>query len=318
MKKNSFFFLITLILLVGCDNRKPTETTTNEAAIYCDSDFKYIMELQREVYLSDVKDEHITIQYMSGEEVLQNLLNGNVQVAIIGRKLTDEELAQIRKVNTSSVREHLMAKDAVAMIIGKNNPLKALNWKTFLSELQTGNLPYNLVFDSKQSGVVRSFDFLSNTNTAKTGIVISVELAKNAGSKNLFALDSVAAVLDYINADDNAIGFLPYAKFSDEFNVEMQELLTKIKLLPIEITDSTGQKLTLTASQSEIALNDYPLIRPLNFIIAKPREDVSRNFVNYLYKNRGAKVFLKAGLIPAIMPERDFIVNTTDIDVKKE
>jgi len=41
-------------------------------------------------------------------------------------------------------------------------------------------------------------------------------------------------------------------------------------------------------------------------------------FVNYLIRNRSAKVFLKAGLIPKVMPERDFIVNTSGIEIKKD
>lgn len=288
---------LLLLFIAGCKEKNPVQLS-NEALIYCDQDFQHVMELQREVYEAGSPKEKLNIQYISGEEVLQKLLKGQAQVAIIGRKLTDEEMIQVRKADSSNVREHLMAKDAVAVVVGKNNPLKSLNYAAFLEEIKKGKSSHNLVFDNKQSGVVRSFNFL-----------------KNANSKNLFALDSIKAVVDYVNADGNALGFLPLAKFSDEYNKEQQELLTKIKILPVEIIDSSGQKLSIAASQSEIALNDYPLIRPINYIIAKPREDVSRNFINYLYKQRGAKVFLKAGLIPAIMPERDFIINSDEMPI---
>lgn len=302
MKKNSILLVfLTLLGLFLWSCKEKVSSTENKAVIYCDQDFKYVMELQREVYEADAVNEKIFIQYMSGEEVLQNLLNGKAQVAIIGRSLTEQETKFVLKVDSVYPKEHLMAKDAVALVTGKSSPLQNLNYAQFLDDLKTGNSPYNLVFDSKQSGVVRSFDFLTNTN-----------------AKTLFALDSIEAVIDYLNAHDNAIGFLPYAKFSDEFNPEMQKLLTKVKIIPLDITDSVGQELRISASQSEIALNDYPLIRPINYIIAKPRETVSRNFINFLYKNRGAKVFLKAGLIPAIMPGRDIIIKNDVIDVKKE
>lgn len=310
MKKNSsllisinsillVFLTLLGLLLWGCKEKSPT--AENKAVIYCDQDFKYVMELQREVYEADAVNEKISIQYMSGESVLQNLLTGKAQVAIIGRSLTAQEVKTVLKVDSVYPKELLMAKDAVALVTGKAGSLQSLNYEQFLNDLKTGNSSYNLVFDSKQSGVVRSFDFLANAN-----------------GKTLFALDSMDAVIDYVNAHDNAIGLLPYAKFSDEFNPEMKQLLTKIKIIPLEMIDSSGQKLRISASQSEIALNDYPLIRPINYIIANPKETASRNFINFLYKNRGAKVFLKAGLIPAIMPGRDIIIKNDAIDVKKE
>jgi hypothetical protein len=44
-------------------------------------------------------------------------------------------------------------------------------------------------------------------------------------------------------------------------------------------------------------------------VLLNPKERVGTGFVNYLNRQRGSKLFLKAGLIPTRMPERDFIVN---------
>ena len=74
----------------------------------------------------------------------------------------------------------------------------------------------------------------------------------------------------------------------------------------------------VTASEQDIATGQYPLIRPINYILLNPSERIGMGFVNYLMRNTGAKVFLKAGVIPSVMPERDFIVNTTGIEIKKD
>src|SRR6218665_3993057 len=103
MKNNLLIFSAFFVLFSSCDNRKSTQKLTNEAVIYCDQDFKYIMELQREVYLADAKDEQIHFEFQSGEEVLKNLLNGTAQAAIIGRMLADDEMVRIRTVDSSLV-----------------------------------------------------------------------------------------------------------------------------------------------------------------------------------------------------------------------
>src|SRR6218665_43773 len=115
------------------------------------------MELQREVYLSDAKNEQITFVFQSGENVRKHLLDGTAQVAIIGRKLTDEELTKVRTVDSVAVRELAIAKDAVVLITGKNNAEKTLDFAVFSNAIKQENSPYILVFDNKQSGIVHSF-----------------------------------------------------------------------------------------------------------------------------------------------------------------
>jgi len=274
-----------------------------EVVIACDQDFQYVMEQQREVFEAAYPGATIRFKYMSDGAVMEALYRHEFQEAIIGRKLLPNEYEKLTQVDSVRPREHLMAKDALVFIVGKQSSIKQLNFESLFSleGNNAGKSNYSFVFDSKQTGLIKSFQAFKNMNS---------------GLK-VFALDSLEAVINYVNTHDDAVGCLPFAKVSDDYNPAMQQILKNVNVLAVEKKDSTGRTIVNRASQAEIAINEYPFIRPLNYIICNPMERVGTGFVNFLFKNQGEKIFLKSGLIPMTMPERDFIINSDGIDVKK-
>ncbi len=126
-----------------------------------------------------------------------------------------------------------MAKDALAFIVGKTSPIKSLNYERLFSNEQQilNNDNFTFVFDGKQTSLVKSFQLFSGVNK----------------SLKVFALDSIEAVIDYVNQHDGAIGAIPYAKISDEDNPRMQQLLKNVNIISVE-KDSTGKTTASTAS----------------------------------------------------------------------
>jgi len=59
-----------------------------------------------------------------------------------------------------------------------------------------------------------------------------------------------------------------------------------------------------------IALGDYPFYRTVYAIINDPRQGLSSGFANFLTSDRGQRIILKSGLVPATQPVR--IVNVKD------
>jgi phosphate transport system substrate-binding protein len=308
MKRSIGYLLVVFLFSVsGCkQNTKvlPADQYHNgHIVIACDNDFRYVMEQQREVFESAYPGASITFEYMSDAEIMNKLYKRELQEAVIGRQLTVEELEALTRIDSTHPREHLMAKDALAFIVGNKSPIKSLNYERLFSNEQQmlNNDNFTFVFDGKQTSLVKSFQLFSGVNK----------------SLKVFALDSIEAVIDYVNQHDGAIGAIPYAKISDEDNPQMQQLLKNVNIISVEKKDSTGRTTVSAASEADISIGAYPFIRPLNYVICNPYERVGTGFANFIFKKQGQKIFLKAGLIPTTMPERDFIINSNGVDVKK-
>ncbi len=308
MKCNIGYLLVVLLFSVsGCkQNTKvlPADQYHNgHIVIACDNDFRYVMEQQREVFEAIYPGASITFDYMSDAEIMKKLYKRELQEAVIGRQLTAEESEALTRIDSTHPREHLMAKDALAFIVGNKSPIKSLNYERLFSNEQQmlNNDNFTFVFDGKQTSLVKSFQLFSGVNK----------------SLKVFALDSIEAVIDYVNQHDGVIGAIPYAKISDEDNPQMQQLLKNVNIISVEKKDSTGRTTVSVASEADISIGAYPFIRPLNYVICNPYERVGTGFANFIFKKQGQKIFLKAGLIPTTMPERDFIINSNGVDVKK-
>ncbi len=308
MKCNIGYLLVVLLFSVsGCkQNTKvlPADQYHNgHIVIACDNDFRYVMEQQREVFEAIYPGASITFDYMSDAEIMKKLYKRELQEAVIGRQLTAEESEALTRIDSTHPREHLMAKDALAFIVGNKSPIKSLNYERLFSNEQQmlNNDNFTFVFDGKQTSLFKSFQLFSGVNK----------------SLKVFALDSIEAVIDYVNQHDGAIGAIPYAKISDEDNPQMQQLLKNVNIISVEKKDSTGRTTVSVASEADISIGAYPFIRPLNYVICNPYERVGTGFANFIFKKQGQKIFLKAGLIPTTMPERDFIINSNGVDVKK-
>lgn len=291
--------------LEGCKNKVYVDPIENinkgEITILCDQDLEYVMKQQGEVYEGLFDDSKINFNYVTEPELMKALYSREGQIAVIGRRLTEKERNDLQAIDTIIPREHLVASDALAIIVSKQSAIKKMSYTDFLAGFNSASPPYQYVFESKQSGLLQSFDFFKN--------------AKNPAA--FFGMDSLGALINYLQMNENAIGFISFSKISDSDNERAKELLKKVNIVSIEIQDSTGKMVATRASQADIAEGVYPFVRPINYILLNPKERIGIGFANHLHRPSGSKLFLKTGLIPARMPERDFIINNDGIKTSK-
>lgn len=292
--------------LSGCKNRVYVDPIENinkgEITILCDQELRYVMMQQGEVYEGLFEGSTINFIYLTEPELMKALYNREAQAAVIGRRLTDKERKDLQAIDTIIPREHVVATDALAIIVGKQSPIRKIGYADFLAELNASKPKYQYVFANKQSGLLQSFDFFKNAQS----------------TTSFFGLDSVDALIDYLQKNDNAIGFISFSKISDEDNARANELLKKVNIVSVEIQDSTGKMIATRASQSDISEGVYPFVRPINYLLLNPKERIGIGFANHLNRTSASKLFLKTGLIPTRMPERDFIINNDEIKTSKK
>ncbi len=306
MIRFSWILIIAFVWpLEGCKNRVYVDPIENinkgEITILCDQDLEYVMKQQGEVYEGLFDGSKINFTYLSEPELMKALYNREAQVAVIGRRMTEKERKDLQAIDTIIPREHLVASDALAIIVGKQSPIRKISYADFIAGLNSAKPTYHYIFESKQSGLLQSFDFFKN--------------AKNPTA--FFGMDSLDALIDYLQKNENAMGFISFSKISDSDNERAKEILKKVNIVYVEIQDSTGKKIDTRATQADIAEGLYPFVRPINYILLNPKERIGIGFANHLHRPGGSKLFLKTGLIPARMPERDFIINNERIKTSK-
>jgi phosphate transport system substrate-binding protein len=292
------------LALIACSQKAPqadkvtTEVThIDSITVYCDEAFRYIMEQEVAVYEHDLPDKHLQVIYKPEAEVLKVLMTDSFSTVVLGRRLRESEKDELFKKTHLMPDERCFAKDAIAIVANYDFTPDTLTYEQIGGLISNTSNQYTLVFEGNGSGVL-SYMFTLFTKSAKP---------------SAFAAKNTEELIGYLEKDRKSIGFIPFDKVSDDDVASSRELLKKVKLLYVSAKDSTGRRLVSTASQSEIADGSYPFVRPINFISHSMDEKVGTGFVNFLYKDRAARIVLKSGLVPAIMPSRTINVNTDSL-----
>lgn len=284
------------------EDQENTRYTTYKGTLNMDADagLQSIMRQQVEVfdYLYDSVETNIA--YKSEKEMLEDFKTRKAKLLILSRALTPAEIESFKVNDTIYIRQQPVAYDAVAIIGNKNfddSKLDLAGLKAYFdpNKSATRQSP-ELVFEKESSGTVR---FVLDTLGYKEKV-----------SPNMYALQSANDVINYVADSKNAIGFIPYNLISDGDDDRVKKILERIKILSLRAKTSDGQAIRVSANQSDIAVGDYPLIRTLNAVTHYTYKDnLELLMIGFLTREKGAKIFLKAGLMPVKMPEREINVN---------
>lgn len=293
----SIFPLFILIFFYSCNSNKTTAIAERDT-IYCDESYKNIIAQEAEVFEFQSNKDTLNIVFSDEATILKKLLDGSCKAAIIGKKLTDAERKKIKETDTVVPFENVLAKESIALIVAKDFSAQSINIVDLKNYLTSPNPPYTLLFDKNDNGTLKYC--LKQLNIDKP-------------SAKLYAQSSVDSLVNYVAQNPKTIGFISYAIISDEYSAETTSILNRVAVLPITFTDSLGKKWTADAMQSSIATGEYPLIRPINFVNCNSKDISVRRFLNFLFDTKAARIFQKAGLIPAKPAERQIIVNTESL-----
>jgi phosphate transport system substrate-binding protein len=229
-----------------------------------------------------------------------------VGVVIIPRQLSASEIARFKEKDTIYVRQIQLAYDAIALVGNKNgkSPQLSIDWlkQNFSPSFKSSSI--KLVFDRTNESVLKNtLDLLGYTDKV---------------SPNVYAVNSLDEVINYVAANKDAIGFIPYSYISDTDEERVRAILDRIKLLSLSVKDKEGKDRQASANQADIAEGIYPLTQNIS---ALSRFSYSDNlewlFMNFMFREKGARIFLKGGFVPAKIPERAINVNPNPVDTEK-
>jgi phosphate transport system substrate-binding protein len=305
MKSLFLIGLLTALFVVGCSERdksgKQLDTiTSGTIKITVDESLKPLIEAEIDAFEGTYRDAHIEATYTSESEAINAMLLDSARLAIVTRKLAPHEQAVLDKVQIPG-RQMVVAKDGIALILHNDNPDTVITmqhiqqifegnlsrWKQISPDNSIGNI--EVVFDNPNSGILRYLmDTLKNITTIP---------------KNCFAVESNEAVIDYVSKKRNAIGLIGVGWISDAEDSTANGFLKTIRVAGIA-DGVTSNMEYFQPYQAYIAQKSYPLAREVVIISREARSGLGSGFLTYMASDKGQRVVLKAGLVPATMPVR--------------
>lgn len=281
-----------IIILNSCGNSDaPTDTpTTGFLSISVDETYKPLIESEIKTFESIYTYAKLSVKYKSELDAFNDLLNDSIKVIIVPRSLNNEELAQFEKWEIVP-KITKIALDAVAIISSKDVNDSTISFSQLKALIDSNNTntyskKYKVVFDHNNSS---SISFLRK----KIGV--------NSFSKNCYALDSSNAVLKYLSENKQSIGIIGVNWISDLDDTTNLNFLKSVNVLEVSETDSSEP---YKPYQGYIAKKIYPMYREVYVISKEAYTGLGTGFTAFLASERGQRIVLKFGLVPATMPVR--------------
>lgn len=305
MQRSAIFMLLsTLFLLTACEENKDKSgkvidtPTTGTIRIMVDEGYAPIIESCIDVFDSIYRQAKIEPVYTSEGEAVNAILRDSIQVIIISRKLTDQELKFFQQRGFTPPITPI-AHDAVAFVL---NPANADTVFTTaqIKDILAGKVnKWAQINPSSKLGDVRIvFDNpLSGTLTyVKDSILAGASLSPNAS-----ALKTNAEVIEYVGKNKNAIGIISANWISDTDDRGVQKFRREIRIADIAPkAGATGYG----PYQAYLATGDYPYKRTVYIVNAQARKGLGLGFASFLAGDQGQRIVLKDGLLPAQAPTR--------------
>ncbi|WP_276498807.1 PstS family phosphate ABC transporter substrate-binding protein [Pontibacter litorisediminis] len=294
-----------MIALASCGGDPATQQdtpTSGTISISVDESFQPIIASEVSTFEGIYKYANINASYKPEGQVVKDLLNDSTHIAILSRELTQEEKAVFDRQKRVP-RYTKIAIDAVALITNKQNPDSLLTMddlrRIFNGEVKSWK---ELDKDSPLGDITIVFD---NNNSSTARYVRDSLITGNNLPPNTFASNSHKALIDYVEENKNALGVIGVNWVSDFDDSTVVGFLDKIKVLGI----STNPNPVTTEEyyqpyQAYIAQEAYPLRRYLYIISTEGRTGLGTGFASYVASDKGQRLILKSGLVPATMPVR--------------
>jgi phosphate transport system substrate-binding protein len=305
VKSSLIFSIIGFIIISGCNSSdSPDDTpTTGKITISVDESFKPLIDSEIDTFEKIYTYSDVSVNYKPEADAFNDLFNGNIRLIIVARNLNKDEL-KIFEDWEIVPKVTKIAYDAVALIGSKDLKDTTLTINDLSSLLTGKNSPSfkntKIIFDNSKSSTL---EFLKS----KTGVS---EL-----SGNCFALNSNSAVLDYISKEKNCIGIIGVNWISDKDDTTHLQFQKSFKVMEIESAKEEYYK----PYQAYIAQKYYPLWREVYIISKEAYTGLGTGLTAFIASERGQRIVLKYGLVPATMPIRLVeLIQNEDLYIKQE
>lgn len=326
--------MMGMFFLSSCHKRKIRSDTPTSgiARITVDESFAPIIEAEINVFESLNSDATIIPVYTTEQNAYKLLMEDSIRLVIGTRMLTNQEQADIKE-RKQRVRSHKIAIDGIALITHKDNKDTLLTVDQ-IRDIVSGKIedwkqinPYSpldslaVMFDTPGSSMVR---YIQDSLCNKLPFGKNVKaLSSDSSSVDITQVNAHAKVIEYVASHPNALGFVGLNWIANPVDTTNLSFIEKVNTLSVSAaTHATPEnsykpypyqlalELAHRESSVDFPTSGYPLIRDIYMIITDAPGGLPSGFFNFIAGDRGQRIILKSGILPANRPVR--LVHITD------
>ncbi|MFD2743300.1 MULTISPECIES: PstS family phosphate ABC transporter substrate-binding protein [Sphingobacterium] len=298
-------FCAILLGLVACNNGTTGDSSeqraetpladdrndilTGSMTVIVDESVVDIMQDQLDVFRSSYTNTEVKMVADAERPAINRLLKGEGSIAILKRKLTDDEAKGFAQ-RSIKPRVFGVGYDAVIFVVSAQSLDSTINY-TKIGNLLAGSATgeNSLVFD--------------NINSSSLRLLKEVTKLDKVSSGQVSAAGSAADVLKTVQNKSNTIGVLTLNQYlAHRDSLGSQD---KIRILSVSKEDNGT---AYRPSQSTLGDDTYPLKHEFFVLNYQPNMGLGIGFSAFLTGDRGQRVILKSGLLPFTMPGRQLII----------
>lgn len=303
--------MVTLAVVSACRSKSgegPTDTySSGVIAIAADESFEPIVQEEIDVFESLYPLAGIVPRYTTEVEAINLLLKDSVRLAIATRTLTEEEMNSFHS-RKFYPREIKLATDGLALIVNRANQDSLMTVRDF-SRILTGEAKeWKEVNPNSRLGAIQVVFDNKNSSTVRFAMD-SICGGKPLAECNVSALKTNRQVIDYVAKNSGAIGVIGVnwlGNRSDTTNLSFRE---EVRVMAVSAGDVATSDNSYKPYQAYLYYGNYPLARPIYALLNDPRNALPWGFTSFMTSDKGQRIILKSGLVPATQPVRIVHVN---------
>jgi len=288
MKRLLVVSVLAIFLLTACSSSTSNTTTGSEASYIENKGSDTIVNLAlawAEKYQGDHPDVRISVTGGGSGTGIASLINGTVGIANASRQIKQEEIDQAKSNGVDPV-EHIIARDAIAVIVNPENPVSQLTLKQ-ISDIYSGKISNWKEVGGDDRPIVR----LSRETNSGTHVYF-LETVLRLGSKEdktLFSMDTLLlpsseGIIAEVRQNPNAIGY-------DGLGYVPKDL----KMIAIAEQDGGAYVLPSIPTVND---KTYPIARDLYMYTNGQPEGLLKEYLDWIMSPEAQQIVAELGFVP--------------------
>lgn len=308
MIKIKFIFIAIIFVVLSffsCSREKKdkyTDTLTEGViSVAVDETFAPILQDEIAVFESVFPKAGIVPVFTTEGNAIELLLKDSVRMAITTRALSDKELKSLQ-ARKFQPRLYRLASDAIALVVNKSNT-DTLITVDQLRQILLGKVTnWNQIYPNSSLGkIVTVFD---NANSSTVRYAIDSVCGGQPLATNLNAQSTNREVLEYVAKTPQAIGIVGVNWLANKVDTTNLSFNDIVKVMSVSNETVATIEGSYKPFQAYMFYDSYPLTRNIFIILNDPRSSLPTGFTSFLTSQRGQRIILKSGLLPATQPLR--------------
>jgi phosphate transport system substrate-binding protein len=284
-------FIIVLVLsfiLISCSSSNNSSPSDSSASYIENKGSDTIVNLAlawAETYQAEHTDVRISVTGGGSGTGIAALINNTVDLANASRKIKDEEIAEAQAKGVEPV-EHIIARDAIAVIVNPENPVSELTLQQ-ISDIYSGKITNWTEVGGDDRPIVK----LSRETNSGTHVYF-LETVLRLGSKEdktLFSMDTLLlpsseGIISEVRDNPNAIGYDGLGYVPDDLKM-------------IAIAKEEGESYVLPSIET---VNDksYAIARDLYMYTNGQPQGIVKEYLDWILSEEAQQIVADLGFVP--------------------